>query len=54
MSCQDVNFYKSLDMICISQIFGDIQDFTSIADIFIFEFGEIATIYGSGISIAKV
>jgi len=32
-SCQDVNFHKSLGMICISQIFGDIQDFTSITDI---------------------
>jgi hypothetical protein len=49
-----VKFDKSLGMICISQIFGDIQDFTSIADTFIFEFGEIATIYGSGISTAEV
>jgi len=28
-----LNFHKSLGMICISQIFGDIQDFTYIAGI---------------------
>ena len=41
-------------MICIFQIYGDIQDFTSIADTFLFELREIATIYGSEVSKAKV
>jgi len=54
ISCQDVNFHKSLGMICVWQVFGDFQDFTYIADTFIFEFGEIATICGRGISTAEV
>ena len=28
-----MNFYKTLDMICVWQVFEDIQDFTSIAGI---------------------
>ena len=54
ISCQDVNFHKSLGMICVWQVFGDTQDFTSIADTFIFEFVEIATIRGSRIASAEV
>jgi hypothetical protein len=37
-----------------SKHFGGVADFTSIADTLIYEFGEIATIYGSGISKEKV
>jgi hypothetical protein len=33
ITCQDVNFYKSLGMICISQILGYVTDSTSIAAI---------------------
>jgi hypothetical protein len=32
-SCQDVNLSRFADIICISQIFRDIQNFTSIAEI---------------------
>ena len=38
----------------ISKHFGGMPEFTSIADTFIFEFGEIATTYGGGISTAEV
>jgi hypothetical protein len=41
-------------MICVWQIFGDIQDFTSIADIFISNSGGITTICRSRISNEKV
>ena len=41
-------------MICIWQVFGGVQDFTSIADTLIFEFGEITTICGRRVSSAKV
>ena len=54
VSCQDVNFYKSLGMICISQIFGDIQKFTSIAGIFISDPSCTTTICGSKISNSRV
>jgi hypothetical protein len=54
ISCQYVNFLKSLDMICISQIFGDIQDFTSIAETFMSGFSEITTICGGAPSNAEV
>jgi len=54
ISCQDVNFHKSLDMICVWQVFGDVQDFTSIAEIFISDPGGITTICGSRISNTKV
>jgi hypothetical protein len=37
-----------------SKHFGGMSEFTSIADTFIFEFGEIATICGSRISSAEV
>ena len=37
-------------MIYISQICGEIQDFTYIAEIFLTSFGRIATIYGNRIS----
>jgi hypothetical protein len=37
-----------------SKHFGEVADFTSIADTFIFEFGEIATICGSRISSGEV
>ncbi len=37
-----------------SKHFGGMSEFTYIADTFMFEFGEIATIYGSGISTAEV
>ena len=45
---------KDEDMICVWQVFRYIQNFTYIADTFILEFGEIATICGSGISTAGV
>jgi hypothetical protein len=41
-------------MICISQIFGDIQNFTSIAGMFISSFIGATTIFASGLSGAKV
>jgi hypothetical protein len=34
-SCQYLNFSSFVDMICISQVFGHIQNFTSIAELFI-------------------
>ena len=54
ISCQDVKFCRSLDMICVQQVFGDIQDFTSIAEIFISNFCRITTICGNRISNEKV
>jgi len=50
ISCQDVNFHKSLDMICVWQVFGDVQDFTSIAGMFISGFIGGTTIFSNGLS----
>jgi hypothetical protein len=41
-------------MICVWQVFGDFQNFTSIADTFILEFDEMTTIYGKSIPSGKV
>ena len=54
VSCQDVNFHKSLDMICVWQVFGEFQKFTVIAEIFILNSGGITTICGNRISNEKV
>ena len=37
-------------MMCISQVFGDIQDFTSIAAMFISDLAGTTTIFGNGLS----
>ena len=37
-------------MICVWQVFGDIQDFTSIAELFISDLIGTTTIFGKGLS----
>jgi hypothetical protein len=54
ISCQDVNFYKSLGMLWVWQVFGEIQDFTSIAEICTSNSGGVTTICGKRISNEKV
>jgi hypothetical protein len=50
----DIKYYNYADMISICEVFLNTRNSTYIADTFIFEFGEIATICGSRISSAEV
>ena len=54
ISCQDVNFHKNLGMICISQISGFIQDFTSIAAMFMFYLIGVTTIFDNRLARSRV